>query len=159
MSPRSASVVGSSTDHTNVGRLKGFRLAAMSTTTIHTQIGYGEVMKEMKTSEILRTAGEVMQKKGYVRFQRHAHNGVCALGAIEDALEAPHHSVGDSCPAVKALAAHIPGSLRLETDWRYQLSYHIANWNNSAERTAEEVIATFFAAAACEAHKENEAKA
>lgn len=110
-----------------------------------------------KNSIILRKAAEGLRVLGFTKFIRHDDKGrMCALGAIEHAL-GPHMSflVADDHLAVKAFAQHVP-DISKQTWSGNPLSYCIAEWNNAPERTAEEVIATFLAAAACEEHKEQE---
>lgn len=109
----------------------------------------------MKTSEILLKAAEGLRTKGFAKFERRTFEGkMCALGAIDYAIPSyENRYASDEHPAVQALAQHVPPP-RKENIWGSPLSVSIADWNNAPERTAEEVIATFLAAAACEAHKE-----
>lgn len=104
--------------------------------------------------QVLRRSAEVMKAKGYARGIRHnVHDSryktgaVCALGAIEDALGIPNYALGPFNPVTEALAEHIAEQYGKPTASR------VANWNNADDRTAEEVIATFLAAAACEERK------
>lgn len=112
----------------------------------------------MSTAEILRKSAQAIRDLGFAKFTRHAGQyevperaskvgAVCALGAIEIATGDDHYVVNRSHPAVIALAAHLPSS-------PFSDDYRVVNWNNLPVRTADEVIATFEAAAACEEHQQ-----
>lgn len=103
-------------------------------------------------AQILRKAAEALRKKGHTKGTRLNHAGqMCAIGAIEHVTNGNY--IDDSDAAVKALGEHVPQS-PIERHTRNPISWAIADWNNAPERTAEEVIATFEAAACCEEHKE-----
>lgn len=123
----------------------------------------------MTVPELLRRSGQAIREKGWAKFVRHADGvsmhsldqvvyrkgAVCALGAIEQALwDAKLLNPGESLEssplgqeAVIAVGEHVAAPVRASGN------YHITSWNNANERTAEEVVGTFLAAAACEEGK------
>lgn len=119
----------------------------------------------MKVSKLLRIAGEKVREKGWAKYIRQvpsygsAHGvpgACCALGAIEYALWdtklLERGAYLESSVLGKAardeFAKHVtptPAVARADRN----TGYRIADWNNQVAQTADEVIATFNAAAAC----------
>ena len=84
----------------------------------------------MKTSEVLNTAADIIEKQGWWQDGRDAV-GVCASNAIARASEIGYH------PAHERFIDHI-GGVKLQD---------IFDWNDAPGRTAAEVVETLRAAA------------
>lgn len=122
-------------------------------------------MTEQTIPQILRKAAQAVRDRGLAKGTRHVEyasnveyagpyariGSVCALGAIEIALDPKwtndryFENYAQGVLAAKALAEHLIG--------QDHVGSRIAHWNNRPERTPDEVIATFEAAAACEERK------
>lgn len=122
-------------------------------------------MTEQTIPQILRAAAQAVRDRGLAKGIRHVVSpystyggpyarigSVCALGAIEIALDPKWtnerylENYPEGVRAAAALAEHLTGNSHVGS--------RVANWNNRPERTPDEVIATFEAAAACEEQKE-----
>lgn len=108
----------------------------------------------MRTSEVLNRAADLIQGHGWgvgADSFKAGDSGLCLEGGIMAALGHELHSTLPSCPAYKAVAAHLnlkPGN-------------RLYNWNDATRgyeadsRTAEEVIEVLRATAVIEAARED----
>lgn len=116
----------------------------------------------MKTSEVLDRAADMIQERGWTYgpsgWEGHGdpeQTGLCLEGGIAAAVgisldsEADQHALV-SCPAYEAVWNY------LETDTTWECFHdRLYDWNDTADRSAEDVIAVLRATALIEAAKEN----
>lgn len=104
----------------------------------------------MKCEILAKAAERVMQ--GWCKESRHNSKGeVCALGAIEDAAGIYRSAENDPLtkPLVIFLASLLPDHYGYRTPTVYRnddgwlASWKVADWNNDATRTQEEVAQMF----------------
>lgn len=115
----------------------------------------------MTVAELLRRSGQIVREKGWAKFVRQSNGGssyplgsVCALGAIEVALWEekllpPGTYLENSklgCAARDELARHVTPRKKVDDT---NTGFRIADWNNYVAPSADAVVATFDAAAAC----------
>ena len=105
----------------------------------------------MTTADILRQGAVELQRRGWTQFIRHedltaAAGRMCAIGAIEAGAGCPWQAEIDCPDALRALAAILPPQTSRYTTPEV---ITITSWNNAAEQTAENVIATLELAAIC----------
>lgn len=107
----------------------------------------------MKTSEVLYGAAEHVAEFGHIKHTGHGPGLVkqasaCVIGAINVTLFKNGAKAGSALTSA-------PGQAALQAMHEYLGAISLPSWNDAPERTAEEVVAAFKAAALIEAARED----
>lgn len=104
----------------------------------------------MKTSEVLRRAGGLLRRKGWVRGEFRATGGsMCAIGAIVYALDRN----GRNKPEIEMRASRVAATVNVVAqgqatpDGEYSDWGYLVPWNNKVAKDAAEVLTAFDEAA------------
>jgi hypothetical protein len=91
-------------------------------------------------AEVLRRAAEYMSEHGWIQGRLQNENGVCAMGAISNALRdvMHNHPYNEEGARLERIAVTMmSGYLNVGISSHVN---HIPSWNDAPDRTAEDVI-------------------